>query len=217
MVVDTVNKVIDVTLDPEKYPAEIRYTTDGSIPTTQSPLYTGSIQVKDSAHIVAAIFENGQLMGIPTEKAVDYHRGINKPVHYNNQLYKGYMAGGVQALVDGYQGGVSYGDGLWQGYLDNLDCVVDMEEITDVNNVSIRFMQITGPGVYQPEQVELLTSIDGENFISQGFVPTTVSADEKNLTFQTYKFSGPWTTCYIRLVAKRANPGFLFTDEIVIW
>lgn len=217
MEVDTLRREIKVMLDAEKYPAEIRYTTDGSIPAASSRVYNGPIVVKDSADIKAAIFRDGQLQGTPTEKKVDYHRGINKPIHYNSKLYEGYMAGGTNALLDGYRGGLTYLDGRWQGYLDDLDCVIDMEEDTDIHKVSIRFMQLIGPGVFQPGQVELLTSEDGENFISRGIVPTTVTADDPDLLFQEYTFDGNWKARYVRLKAPRANPGFIFADEIVVW
>ena len=217
MQVDTAGREIEVILDAEKYPAEIRYTTDGSVPVASSALYAGPITVQDSAHIKAAIFRDGVLQGTPTEKKVDYHRAINKPIHYNSKLYEGYMAGGTNALLDGYRGGLTYLDGRWQGYLDDLDCVIDMEEETDIHKVSIRFMQLIGPGVFQPGQVELLTSEDGENFISRGIVPTTVPADDPALLFQEYTFDGNWKTRYIRLKAPRANPGFIFADEIVVW
>ena len=217
MEVDTLRREIKVMLDAEKYPAEIRYTTDGSIPTASSRVYDGPIVVKDSADIKAAIFRDGQLQGTPTEKKVDYHRGINKPIHYNSKLYSGYMAGGMNALLDGYRGGLTYLDGRWQGYLNDLDCVVDMGEVTDIHKVSSRFMQLIGPGVYQPGEVELLTSEDRENYISQGVIPTTISNTDKDLSFQEYTFNGDWKARYIRIKAKEANKGFIFTDEIVIW
>lgn len=217
MEVDTLRREIKVMLDAEKYPAEIRYTTDGSIPTASSRVYDGPIVVKDSADIKAAIFRDGQLQGTPTEKKVDYHRGINKPIHYNSKLYSGYMAGGMNALLDGNRGGLTYLDGRWQGYLNDLDCVVDMGEVTDIHKVSSRFMQLIGPGVYQPGEVELLTSEDRENYISQGVIPTTISNTDKDLSFQEYTFNGDWKARYIRIKAKEANKGFIFTDEIVIW
>ncbi len=217
MEVDTLRREIKVMLDAEKYPAEIRYTTDGSIPAASSRVYNGPIVVKDSADIKAAIFRDGQLQETPTEKKVDYHRGINKPIHYNSKLYSGYMAGGMNALLDGYRGGLTYLDGRWQGYLNDLDCVVDMGEVTDIHKVSSRFMQLIGPGVYQPGEVELLTSEDGESYISQGVIPTTISNTDKDLSFQEYTFNGDWKARYIRIKAKEANKGFIFTDEIVIW
>lgn len=217
MKVDTVSKQIEVYLDAEKYPAEIRYTTDGTVPTASSTVYDGMILVKDSAYIKAAIFSNGQLQGTLTEKKVDYHRAINKPIHYNSKLYPGYMAGGMNALLDGYRGGLTYLDGRWQGYLNDLDCVIDMEEVTDIHKVSARFMQLIGPGVFQPATVELLTSEDGTNFTSQGIIPTTISNKDPELSFQEYLFQGDWKARYVRLKADEANKGFIFVDEIVVW
>lgn len=218
MTVDILAKEIKVVLDAEKYPAEIRYTTNGTTPDVDSQIYDRPIIVKDSATITAAIFRNGKLQGIPTEKRVDYHRAINKPIKYNSRLYSGYMAGGMNALVDGYRGGMTYLDGRWQGYLNDLDCVIDMGEITDLHSVSTRFMQLTGPGVYQPGEVQLFTSKDGEKYIQQGVLKTSVSPDIKELTFETYRFSGIWKARYIKIVATEVNKGqFIFTDEIVIW
>ena len=217
MAVDTLNRQIKVMFDAEKYPAEIRYTTDGSMPTTASAIYKDTILVKDSAWIKAAIFRNGVMQGTPSEKKVDYHKGINRPIHYNSKLYKGYMAGGMNALLDGYRGGLTYLDGRWQGYLNDLDCVVDMGEKTDLHKVSVRFMQLTGPGVFQPGEVSLLTSEDGVNFTLQQTIKTVVPKEESNLTFQEYTFQGNWKGRFVRLQASEVNNGFIFADEIVIW
>ena len=78
-------------------------------------------------------------------------------------------------------------------------------------------MQLIVPCVFQPGQEELWTSEDGENFISCGIVPTTIPSDDPNLLFQEYTFNGNWKARYVRLKAPRANPGFIFADEIVVW
>lgn len=216
MVVDTIQKEIRVTMDAEKYPAEIHYTTDGSTPTASSPIYQEPIVVKDSAKIVAGIFVNGQLQDRVSEQHVDYHKGIGKSIRFNSRLYPGYMAGGINAIINGYKGGLTYLDQRWQGYTDNLDCVIDLGEVMDLHQVSSKWMQLTGPGVYQPEKVEVLTSEDGKNFTSQGVIPTTIPQDKSDLTFQEYTFQGNWKARYVQLKAQ--NPkGFIFVDEIVIW
>ena len=216
MVVDTIQKEIRVTMDAEKYPAEIHYTTDGSTPTASSPIYQEPIVVKDSAKIVDGIFVNGQLQDRVSEQRVDYHKGIGKSIRFNSRLYPGYMAGGINAIINGYRGGLTYLDQRWQGYTDNLDCVIDLGEVMDLHQVSSKWMQLTGPGVYQPEKVEVLTSEDGKNFTSQGVIPTTIPQDKSDLTFQEYTFQGNWKARYVQLKAQ--NPkGFIFVDEIVIW
>lgn len=216
MVVDTIQKEIRVTMDAEKYPVEIHYTTDGSTPTASSPIYQEPIVVKDSAKIVAGIFVNGQLQDRVSEQRVDYHKGIGKSIRFNSRLYPGYMAGGINAIINGCRGGLTYLDQRWQGYTDNLDCVIDLGEVMDLHQVSSKLMQLTGPGVYQPEKVEVLTSEDGKNFTSQGVIPTTIPQDKSDLTFQEYTFQGNWKARYVQVKAQ--NPkGFIFVDEIVIW
>ena len=148
MVVDTIQKEIRVTMDAEKYPAEIHYTTDGSTPTASSPIYQEPIVVKDSAKIVAGIFVNGQLQDRVSEQRVDYHKGIGKSIRFNSRLYLGYMAGGINAIINGYRGGLTYLDQRWQGYTDNLDCVIDLGDVIALHQVSSKWMQLTGPGVY---------------------------------------------------------------------
>lgn len=220
MRVDTIRKEIKVLLDAEKHPVEIRYTTDGTLPTASSLIYTGDITVKDSAHVVAAIFRNNEMQGKPVDRKVDYHRGINKPIQYNSKLSSKYMAGGMNALLDGYRGGLTYLDGLWQGYTNDLDCIIDMGEVTDIHKVSARFMQMIWPQVFQPGHVELLTSEDGVHFTSQGIVPTTISNTDIELSFQEYVFHGNWKARYLQVKATEVNGGdyrFIFTDEIVIW
>lgn len=218
MDVDTVKQEITVKIDAERYPAEIRYTTDGSTPTIESALYESPICVKDSAHIQAAIFEDGKIMGNSTEKKVDYHRGIGKKITYNSKLYEGYMAGGEHALIDGYCGGFTYLDGRWQGYTNSLDAVIDMGEESTIHKVSSRFMQLIGPGVFQPGEVEILISSDGKTFTSCGSTATTVSPKNSELAFQTYTVQGEWKGRYIQIKASEVNNRcFIFVDEIVIW
>ena len=43
---------------------------------------------------------------------------------------------------------------------------------------------------------------------------TTISGDG---IYAEYTFNGDWKARYIRIKAKEANKGFIFTDEIVIW
>ena len=161
---------------------------------------------------------DGQLQDRVSEQRVDYHKGIGKSIHFNSRLYPGYMAGGMNAIIDGYRGGLTYLDQRWQGYTDNLDCVIDLGKVMDLHQVSSKWMQLKGPWVYQPEQVEILTSEDGKNFTSQGIIPTTVSRENPDLIFQEYTFTGNWKARYLQVKAKnKPNGGFIFVDEIVIW
>ncbi len=215
--IDYNKKEISTMLDAEKYPVEIRYTTDGTTPTATSTLYESAIITKDSADIVAGIFIDGKLQGEPTRKRVDYHRAVGKKIDFASKMYKGYMAGGNEAIIDGIRGGLTYLDGRWQGYLDDMDAVVDMGEVTTINHVSIKFMQLIGPQVFLPKEVSVEVSEDGKNYTSLGTVVTTTPLDDPELSFMTYSFDKEVQARYVRILAPRANSGFTFTDEVVIW
>ena len=122
----------------------------------------------------------------------------------------------MNALLDGYRGGLTYLDGRWQGYLDNLDCVIDMEGETDIHKVSIRFMQLIGPGVFQPGQVELLTSEDGENFI-----PAELFRQRFRLMIRISCFRNIYSmeleNPLCSFESAEGESRFYFADEIVVW
>lgn len=52
-----------VTLDTEKYPAEVRYTLDGSDPTAGSDIYSGPFVVEAGTTVKAALFVGGKPAG----------------------------------------------------------------------------------------------------------------------------------------------------------
>ena len=53
------NRAVEVTLDCEKYPAEIRYTLDGTPPTPDASLYEAPFTVTDSTVVRAAVCRDG--------------------------------------------------------------------------------------------------------------------------------------------------------------
>lgn len=60
-----------VTLDTEKYPAEVRYTLDGSDPTVGSDIYSGPFVVEAGTTVKAALFAGGKPAGSIAELYVD--------------------------------------------------------------------------------------------------------------------------------------------------
>lgn len=61
---------VTVTFDTEIYPVEIRYTTDGSVPTSSSKLYTEPFCITAPTLIKAAVFKDGSIQGIITEQMI---------------------------------------------------------------------------------------------------------------------------------------------------
>lgn len=216
METDTMHRCIRVTLDTERYQPEIRYTLDGTPPDGGSPRYTAPLQITDSARICAAIFRNGIRSETLSHKRVDYHRAIGKEVFYHTRWSDSYPAAGKRTFADGYRGGLTYGDGHWQGFLSDIDVTIDLGEDTDLHYLSAGFMQLTGPGVYMPHYVQISLSGDGSNFTEIARIDNRVPSGDCSLRFQDYTARFRASGRYVRLFAKRQR-GFQFLDEIVVY
>ncbi len=215
MEVDTLKKQIRVSFDSERYRPEIRYTLDGSEPDRQSALYTGPFWI-DSAKVKAAIFREGEKSEQTSSGRFDYHKAIGKKVVYHNPYSASYPAAGDITLTDGYRGGLTYGDGRWQGFLKNLDVVIDLETIQPLHSVDIKFMQLTGPGVYMPQYVEVSLSENGKDFTTVGHIKNDIPADKPDLFFKNFVSEFSAKARYIRIFARK-QVGFMFIDEIVVY
>lgn len=213
---DTVKQCMVISLKSDIYPSEIRYTLDGSTPDKNSPLYTAPFEVAGGCELRSVVFRGEEMAAEPRTAEIGWNKAIGKKVTYAQPYSKQYPAGGDQALVNGYTGGYGYGDGRWQGFLRGIDVTIDLDTITDINRVKARFMQITGPGVWVPAQVDILLSDDGENFRTIHTEKSRIPEDHELLTFSEYGFAGQEKGRYIRFVAKSIGKGFLFTDEIMV-
>lgn len=231
--VDTATQSMLVKLSSESYQPPIYYTTDGSDPGLYGKAYTGPFRLSGHNVIKAAILQelpkpNEQKTEVKSTKSSkpviytfnsDYHKAIGKKVFYESPYSKSYVAAGDKTLTDGITGTLTYSDDRWQGFLGKaFNVTVDMDKVEDLNSLDIRFMQLTGPGVYMPGDVKVLLSDDNINFQPAGEVVTKTSADEDRLRFENYHFDlvGKQSR-YIKVIAPNTNHGFLFTDEIIVY
>ena len=214
------NNSIDVTLTTERYPAAIKYTIDGSNPDNNSAVYQSPISVKDSANIKAQLFQNGEPTGRIVEKRIDYHHGIGKKAIYITPFSRYYTAGGETALIDGIPGGLSHGDGHWQGFnLPEVEIVIDMGERTTFQSVKTAFMQNDGAMIWFPKTVQFLVSDDNVSYSE--LITSTNNTDPKaeGTLFENFIWQGDAAGRYLKMKADRKNGigGWLFIDEIVVW
>jgi len=215
---DINKKKATVTISSEQYSPEIRYTTDGSEPTTASTLYIDSLSLVNTTTIKAAVFKDSVRFGKVEDFTVDIHKGIGKKIVYNNQWNDKYPAKLDSSLLNGQYGGLSYGDGEWQGFLGDFDVTLDFERREELHEIKLRFMQLAGPGVYIPGSVKILASDDGKHFREMEKIDNDVPTTDPSLRFKTFSFDLEGRLArYIRIVGQNNMKGFLFTDEIVVY
>ena len=221
--VDRKHQQIVVTLSSELYHPAIYYTTNGQDPAKYGERYISPFAIKGHKLVKAVIIPEGSPDPAKTYAAidsfsVDYHRAIGKKVTYNTPYAKSYPAAGRSTLTDGVTGSLTYSDDRWQGFLGKqMDVTIDMAIETELQSLDIRFMQLTGPGVYMPRQVNVAVSSDNQHYTSAGTVITGVPPTETRLRFENYHFDLKGKKArYIRVTAPNYK-GFLFTDEIKVY
>ena len=94
--------------------------------------------------------------------------------------------------------------------------IIDLGEVTDIRTISADFMQICGPGVFLPSQVNMSASIDGEAFTQLTSIDNNVVRNDE-VTFKTFSWEGNTDARFIHFQAQRSDfGGFLFVDEIIV-
>jgi hexosaminidase len=214
--IDREGKKAMVSLTTEQHLPLIRYTIDGSEPTPKSTVYEQPFEIRGSQQIRAAIFRNDKAVQKADTLQIDFHKALGKKVTYNKK-WVSYPAQKELTLVNGYKGSLTYQDGQWQGFTSDMDVVIDMEQTTGIQSVSCNFMQLTGPGVYMPDSVEVFLSEDGKEFFSAGKVLNDIPTNDSSLRFKTFSLPiKDKKARFIRFYAKN-HKGFLFADEIVVY
>jgi len=207
-----------ITLQTEQVNPDIRYTIDGSDPTANSTRYTQPIDLAIVSTIKAAIFLDSTRVGAIQSIEVDVHKGIGKTVIYQTQ-WDGYPAQKELTLTNGKKGGLSYGDGEWQGFTKDIDLTVDFERREEIKSVAMNFMQVPGPGVYFPGEFVVSVSDNGKTFREIGTVKNDVGTDDPKLKFKKFELKLPKSQAarFVRIKATNPMKGYLFTDEIIIY
>lgn len=211
---------VRLTMSSERYPVEIRYTTDGSEPTSKSVLYTQPIEITDAVVLSAALFDGKKRVGPVVQKPYGFHKALGKKITYNNAGYgKAYSAGGDGALVDGITGSFSYTDGCWQGFsLNDMDVTIDLDSVQQISSINATFMQLLGPWVWLPSEVEILVSDDNKTFTSIFTWKSDIPTTQEGLILKKIGFEGETSARFIRYKAKTCGieHGWMFVDEIVV-
>ena len=145
------------------------------------------------------------------------HKAKGKSVKYLKPIQEWYPAAGEKTFTDGVIGGWTYSDKRWQGFLSEIDVVIDLEEVQTISYVGGTFMQLAGPGVFMPQKVEISVSEDGENFEEIATVWNDVSTEIPDLLFRSFDTITSTKARYVRYHAYRSpKRGFIFLDEIVV-
>lgn len=146
------------------------------------------------------------------------HLARGKRVIYNLPVSERYPASGPATLTDGLQGGWTYVPfaGRWQGFLSDIDLIIDLETVQPVHYVGASFMHMYANEVCVPSKVVISLSEDGENFTEAATIYSDVPEKAPHTMFFTYGAPVSGMARYVRYLAFQGSRPWLFTDEIVV-
>lgn len=222
-------KQLAVSLSSELAGIEIHYTTDGSEPNAQSPIYTEPVLLDKSATLKAVSILNGS----PAEKTLSQSFSINKatakPVKYLVPFSEYYKGSGEYTLVNGIRGSTNHADGEWQAWSGtNMAIVIDLQQATEIHTISAGSLQSAGSYIFLPKKMEFYISDDGFQFNKIAEVLNDVNplSADKQLEAFTATFN-PISAKFVKVVAQNlgkcpkghigeGKPAWLFIDEIIV-
>ncbi|MDG2142636.1 MAG: family 20 glycosylhydrolase [Planctomycetota bacterium] len=228
--VDAANAQISLAMDTEHGDVEMRYTTDGTEPTSTSTRYEAPLQLAKSTLFQAAAFRDGLRLGRITEKMLDLHKAMGKSMDSPSVFSPKYNGGGgANPLIDGNTGSATHSDKRWVGFeASSMEATLDLGALTVIKEVAIGCLEEQNSWIFYPQSMEVLGSRDGVHFRRLGVVqgdPTAASsgAHRKELTLAT---PGEQTR-YLRVRAEsigtcpdwhKGNGGkaWIFLDEIIV-
>lgn len=199
----------------------IRFTMDGSAPTSQSEKYTTPITIKKSSTIKAAVFEEDKKLGNTFSEFINFHKAVGKQITINKSPHQSYPGSGAFGLINGISGSDSrYGDKEWLGFWgDDLEITIDLGAPTEISSIKTRFHNGNGQWIYAPEIMEI--RIDDENDILMTEISTTALMAPTLIQFETrtaqlIKIRIPNYGLIPEGKQGAGNKAWTFIDEIIV-
>jgi hexosaminidase len=225
---DTANNQIKISLSSEAGSHDIRYTTNGTIPSSSSKKYSTPFSIKKSSNVRAGTFRNDKLLNEISEQSITVHKAFSKPVTYTI-LYNKYTGGGDYALTNGIRGTKSFDDGNWQGFEQNhIGAIIDLGHEIPIHRVSTSYLQNTSSWIFFPSSIEYSISTDGVHYTPMGSFEQPVAVKHEPVQIKEFPLETTQTKArFIKVTAKNVGtcPGWhagkggkawLFIDEIIV-
>jgi beta-galactosidase len=207
---------------------EIYYTTDGSLPNLSSTKYTQPFIISKTSVIAARVIFEKDNPGFTSYKKCFIP--VFSKLEYQTSPHEKYALG-QKALIDGEIGVTGDYSSNWVGFRDtNVEFTLKQMRGAPIDKLIVSCMQFQRAWIFLPHQIEVLSSNDGDHFISQGFCSPTIDPlirnNEEILVEYQLEFQTPIHAPYIKLKIKAVDvcpkwhegagsKAWLFIDEVV--
>ena len=163
--INTESKQLAVSLNSEMIGAEIHYTTDGSEPTTLSPIYYDPVIIDKTSTLKAVTIVNGKAAEKPLSQVFSFSKATIKPVKHLIPYRENNKGSDEYTLVNGIHGSINHTEGDWQTWSSaNMEVVIDLQQATEIHTISVGSLQNSPAWIFFPKKMEFFVSSDGVKF-----------------------------------------------------
>ncbi len=214
-----------ITISTNEKNAVIRYTTDGSMPSMQSPVYKQPIPIAQSGIIRAVAYLPGKVPSDVSElRIVKGKYAIAISSSYARQ----YSATGPVTLVDGWNADVKDFHKDWLGFEGkNMEAVIDLGTEKSFSKVTASFLKNHGAWIFLPVKLTVFISNDGKDFQLLGDVVEPVPQEQEENERKLMALNKASKARYIKVIAESIgrcpswHPGdggkaWIFADELTV-
>ena len=208
--------------------ARIFYWMDSITPSSRATPYTAPFTINKTTTIGAIAVAPDGSDSLVAE--ANFQKQANDwTVKVISGYSRQYTGGGENAIVDGIRGTTNFASGEWQGIQGKpYEAVVDLQRVTDISEVGAEFLQVAGPWIWMPDQIEFDISNDGNSFSKIAEIKPNFP--QREMTPTVREFTQKITSTRARYVRMRAyNFGkipqwhagaggepWIFVDEIIV-
>ena len=206
--------------------ADVYYTTDGSKPSESSIKYDGLFSIDQDTELKAVAIRNG-VKSKMLDETIEVNKSTYKPIEFLTTPARNYDYSGAPLLVDGIRGkSTNYRTGRWIGFKgDYLVAVIDMLNPTEISNLKINNVVVTGDWIFDTSEIIIESSNDNSNFIVVANEVIRTDKNEHWADISSHEISfKPVTARYYKVTVKCSvmpewQPGkgrrsYIFVDEI---
>ncbi len=202
----------------------VHYTTDGSVPTAASPLFTDTLVFTEPVALQAVAVRDGK-EGRVYSAGMQFSEATFRPVEATPAPHPRYTFDGASQLTDACIGSSGYTDGRWLGWVSpEITLTVDLQKEQTIAEAFFRNNADTGAWIFPPSSYEVALSLDGVNFTPVA-MRSYDSPGQHVSEVDTYSLSfTPQSARYVRFIIGASpipdwHPGhggnpFIFIDEL---
>lgn len=154
---------LQVKLECIRPDVQVRYTTDGTEPQSQSSLYTKPLLLTAAKIVKAATFVGDVQMGKTLVLPVRWNKATAKPI-------SGINPEGLKLLVNGVRGSLKNSDSEWCSWMksDTISFTVDLLKVEEIRTVTLGCITVNGMAAHKPACIQVAVSDDNRNFRKVG-------------------------------------------------